>query len=92
MLWSAAILLVTLALCVVLNIRIVKEDERLVVFRLGRFHRVAAPGLNLVQWGVETGRRVDLKAVLPDWRSLSDQELAGKLEHLARTGQLPPTA
>lgn len=88
--WTVLIVLVALALLVLPNLRIVGEGERLVVFRLGRFHRVVPPGLALVQLGVETARRVDLKAVLPDWQGLPDPEVASRLEQLARTGQLPP--
>lgn len=90
--WPVLAVLVVLALCVLMNVRIVAEGERLVVFRLGRFHRIVSPGLNLVQWGIETARRVDLKTALPEWRSLSDQEVASRLEQLATTGQLPPSS
>lgn len=87
--WTALLLLAGLALCVASAIRVVREDERLIVFRLGRFHRVAAPGLVVVPWGVESARRVDLTAALPGWQSLTEAELTRRLEHLATTGQLP---
>lgn len=90
--WPVLLVLVLLALGVLPNLRIVPEGERLVVFRMGRFHRVLGPGLHLVPWGIESARRVDPKSMLADWQGLSEQQLAGRLEHLARTGQLIPTS
>lgn len=37
--------------------RIIHEGERRVVFRLGRFDRIAGPGINLVLRGIETEQR-----------------------------------
>jgi regulator of protease activity HflC (stomatin/prohibitin superfamily) len=82
------VLLVTVAVLLLATVRIVKEGERLVVFRLGRYHRVLGPGLHMIAVGVDTPHRVNLNAVVPDWPTLSEQDLAAQLEHLARTGQL----
>jgi regulator of protease activity HflC (stomatin/prohibitin superfamily) len=84
--------LVGLALLVLPNLRIVHEGERIVVFRLGRYHRILGPGLNLIVWGVDAAQRVVLDDRLPDWRAMSEQQLATRLEQLAATGQLAPRA
>ena len=52
--------LVGLALLVIPNFRIVNEGERVVVFRLGHYHRILGPGLNLIILGVDVAHRVVL--------------------------------
>ena len=88
MTWPAVVLIVSLFIFLLPNIRIAQEGERLVVFRLGRFHRILGPGLNLIIWGVEMPRRVELNTVVPDWQSLSEEELSARIEQMARSGQL----
>ncbi len=84
--------LVGLALLVIPNFRIVNEGERVVVFRLGHYHRILGPGLNLIVWGVDAAHRVILDDSLPGWRAMSEQQLTSRIEHLAETGQLAPRA
>ena len=89
----ALILLVVLPVIpILLSLRIVPESHRYVVFRLGRFHRILQPGLRWVLPGTDRVRHVDLNVVLPGWQSLSDAELQSRLQHLAATGQLPPSS
>jgi len=90
MTWPAVAFFVSLFIFLLPNIRIAQEGERLVVFRLGRFHRILGPGLNLIIWGVEMPRRVELNTVVPDWQSLSEEELSARIEQMARSGQLSP--
>ena len=65
------------AMALARSVRIVKEDQRLAVLRLGTFHRVAGPGLVILVPGVEKGVTVDLESIGPggSWRALSPQEL-----------------
>lgn len=46
--------------------RVMKEYERAVVFRLGRFTGVRGPGLIILIPGLETMRRVDLRTITMD--------------------------
>lgn len=49
-----------------LSMKIVPEYERLVVFFLGRFQAVKAPGLRIVVLGIQKAFRVDLRVVTMD--------------------------
>jgi len=61
-------LLIVIAIAVLLDllffftaVRIVPEHQRLVVFRLGRFVRVAGPGLAILLLFIDAATRVDLR-------------------------------
>ncbi len=77
-----------LVLCALSGTRIARETERIVVFRLGRLHRVAGPGLLWIIPGVDKGLRISLNQALPEWRALSPQELAERVREYACR---PPT-
>lgn len=83
------ILLAVLAALALTAIRIVGENERLVVFRFGRFYQVLGPGLRSVLPGVDRTARFRLDTAVPNWRELSDPELEAKLHELISTGQIP---
>ena len=70
-----------IALILAVSIRIVQEGERLVVLRLGRFHRVLGPGLHIIVLGVDATHRVALNAMLPEWQSMLEDEITAQLEH-----------
>jgi regulator of protease activity HflC (stomatin/prohibitin superfamily) len=60
-------------------IKIVREDQRLVIFRLGRFFTIADPGLVLVIPIVDKGLKVNLPENIPGWQGYSEDELAEKI-------------
>ncbi|MBI3953075.1 MAG: paraslipin, partial [Chloroflexi bacterium] len=61
---AVVLILAFLALLLLLSaIRIVRQYERMVVFRLGRFHRLGSPGLILLIPIVDQGVRMDLREV-----------------------------
>ncbi len=62
------------------GLRNAQEAQRVVVFRLGRFHRVAGPGLFWIIPSVDKGVRVDLNQALPEWRALSPEELTQQVQ------------
>ena len=62
---SIALVLILLAL-VASGIKVVREYERLVVFRLGRLVGPRGPGLTFVIPGVEKAQRVDLRTITMD--------------------------
>ena len=70
-----------LVIALVKSVRIVKEDQRLAVLRLGTFHRVAGPGLVILLPGVEKGATVDLESIGPggSWRAMSPQEVEARI-------------
>lgn len=57
------------------RIKIVHEDQRLLVERLGRFHRVCGPGKHLVMPFVETAHLIRLNEALPEWTGLDEEQI-----------------
>jgi regulator of protease activity HflC (stomatin/prohibitin superfamily) len=62
--------------------KVVRESERVVVFRFGRFFMVKGPGLVLVIPIVERMVRVNLNKEIPEWQTLSRMELNQKVKAL----------
>jgi regulator of protease activity HflC (stomatin/prohibitin superfamily) len=60
-------------------IKIVREDERLAIFRLGRFFTIAGPGLVLVIPIVDKSLKVNLPENIPGWQGYSKDELDEKI-------------
>lgn len=60
-------------------IKIVREDERLAIFLLGRFFTIAGPGLVLVIPIVDKGIKVDLPENIPGWQGYSKSDLDEKI-------------
>ena len=60
-------------------LRIVREDQRLAIFRLGRFFTIAGPGLVLVIPIVDKGLKVNLPENIPGWQGYSKDELDEKI-------------
>ncbi len=64
------------------SIKILRENERLVVFRAGRFFKIAGPGTVLIVPFVDRGIRVNLDRDIPGWQALSPMELEERLKKL----------
>ena len=60
-------------------IKIVREDQRLAIFRLGRFFTISGPGLVLVIPIVDKGLKVNLPENIPGWQGYSKDELDEKI-------------
>jgi regulator of protease activity HflC (stomatin/prohibitin superfamily) len=79
------ILLLFLAMVVLLRaLRPVREDERLLVFRLGEYVGVRGPGLVLLLPIVDSAVRVRLDEKVPGWRFQSPREVREQLDQLGR--------
>jgi regulator of protease activity HflC (stomatin/prohibitin superfamily) len=63
-LWIPAIIVIVVF--IVMAIKIVREYERLVIFRLGRLLGIKGPGLILIIPGIDTFKRVSLRIVTLD--------------------------
>ena len=70
-------------LYLLLSIKVVKESERLLVFRLGRFFRTKGLGLIIVIPLVHKLERVNLNEKIPAWQTLSEEELKKKIKAFA---------
>jgi regulator of protease activity HflC (stomatin/prohibitin superfamily) len=69
-----------IALAIGLSIRIVREDQRIVVLRLGRFLKVAGPGLVWLIPVIDRGTKVNLTRDFPGWQALPQTELEEKIK------------
>jgi regulator of protease activity HflC (stomatin/prohibitin superfamily) len=69
-----------LAITIILSLKTLREDERLVIIRLGRFFKIAGPGILVVLPWVDRGIRVNLNRDLPGWQGLSKIELEEKIK------------
>jgi regulator of protease activity HflC (stomatin/prohibitin superfamily) len=76
---SILIFIILLIIILAKAIRIVREDQRLAVFRLGRFFTIAGPGLVLVIPIVDKGIKVNLPDSIPGWQGYSKAELDEKI-------------
>ncbi len=69
-----------IAMIVFLSMKILKQEERMVVFRLGRFLKVAGPGLVWLIPAIDKGTKVNLSRDFPGWPALSPTELEEKIK------------
>jgi regulator of protease activity HflC (stomatin/prohibitin superfamily) len=69
-----------IALLIGLSIRIVREDQRIVVLRLGRFLKIAGPGLVWLIPVIDKGTKVNLTRDFPGWQALPQNELEEKIK------------
>jgi regulator of protease activity HflC (stomatin/prohibitin superfamily) len=74
------ILIIVLIIILAASIKVVQEFERIAIFRLGRFLKIAGPGLLLLIPFVDRGINVNLKEKIPEWNTLSPKELEGRLK------------
>jgi regulator of protease activity HflC (stomatin/prohibitin superfamily) len=65
-----------------LSIKVVREDHRLIIFRLGRFLAVKGPGLVISIPVVDRIQDVNLTESLPGWQGLSKPELDERVKSL----------
>jgi regulator of protease activity HflC (stomatin/prohibitin superfamily) len=81
----AAVVVVVLAL---LSVRVVPEDRRLGILRLGRYAGLRGPGIVVVLPVLERAIPIDRRRDIPTWRSMSPEQLAREVERLSETGGL----
>ena len=64
------------------SLKILREDERMVVFRLGRFLSVSGPGWVWLIPFIEKGIKVNLNKDIPGWQVLPKTELEERIKAL----------
>lgn len=74
-----AVMMLLAALVLLKSLRIVREHERLVTYRLGRLYRIQGPGLIFLMPFVDKGIKVNLAEAVPGWQCLSPSELENKI-------------
>ncbi|WKZ57066.1 MAG: hypothetical protein QY326_10095 [Bdellovibrionota bacterium] len=58
---------------------VVREDQRVLLFRLGRFSTVMHPGFHLTLPFIDTFKLVSLDSALPGWKGLSSTEILDRV-------------
>jgi regulator of protease activity HflC (stomatin/prohibitin superfamily) len=72
--------IILLAITMIISLKILREDERLVIIRLGRFFKIAGPGMVMILPFIDRGIRVNLSRDLSGWQGLSKIELDEKIK------------
>lgn len=74
---SVSVIIIVLGFALVFRIKfakIVKEHQRIVIFRLGKLERVAGPGFVWLIPIIDSAHVVDLNRQLPGWQRISESE------------------
>ncbi len=80
------VLVVLAVFFVASGLRVVNEHERLALVRLGRYIGIRGPGLVFILPAVDKAVRVDLNRDVPDWRSLTTEQLTERIRERASMG------
>jgi len=64
------------------GVKVIQKNERAVLFRLGRFHGVLRPGIRFIMAGVDKVCLVNLPKHVPEWQSLSPEQLDQRVKDL----------
>lgn len=72
---NSLILIVLLVIFLIKGLIKIKDDQRVLVLRFGKFDRVLGPGLKLITPFLEHSIIVNLTKHLPHWKSLSEYKL-----------------
>jgi regulator of protease activity HflC (stomatin/prohibitin superfamily) len=84
----SVIFLVMMLVIAAKTLAVAKEDELLVVFRLGRLLTVYGPGRSMVVPFIDRVIRVKLETI-PGWQELSEDELQHRAAELATKSLTP---
>ncbi len=84
------LIMAVLVICILAkSIFEVKENQRLVVLRLGKFEKVIGPGFSFVVPFTDMGILVELNKHLPEWQTFSEEELCLKVTELVKKNPEP---
>lgn len=73
------------------GLRIVREDHhRLVIYRMGKFTRVAGPGTVFLIPHIDQAMDVDLNKSIPHWRTLSKEQLDEEIKNGVLSNKILP--
>ena len=81
----ASLLLPVATLFLLLGIKRVQADERLLVYRFKRYFGVRGPGTVVLLVLVDKAVRLRLDERVPHWRSLSETELRQELDRIGQS-------
>ena len=70
------------------SVKILREDQRGVIFRFGGILRIAGPGIIFILPFVDKFQKIDLNEFLPEWRTLPGEVLEEKMKSMAVNGPM----
>ncbi len=80
---SSFFILIILSIIILgMSFKVIREDERIVIFRLGRFFKVLGHGLVLIFPVIDRGIKINLPEKFPGWRGLAKEELEKRIKDL----------
>ncbi|MBN1184304.1 MAG: hypothetical protein JXB49_18585 [Bacteroidales bacterium] len=62
------------------SLSIIKENERVVIFRLGRFYQIQGPGLAFALPFLDKKNKIDLDKCIPGWQGYQKDDLYKKIK------------
>ena len=68
------------------SIKIIREDERVVIFRLGRYLGIGGPGIVIKFPFVDKIVKINLTKSVPGWQTLSKETLNEKIKSIVLYG------
>jgi regulator of protease activity HflC (stomatin/prohibitin superfamily) len=74
-------LIILLIIIAFMSLKTLRDDERLVIFRLGRFFKIVGPGLVLMIPLIDKGVKINLSKEIPGWQGLSKDELDMRIKN-----------
>ena len=74
-------LIILLIIIAFMSLKTLRDDERLVIFRLGRFFKIAGPGVVLIIPLIDRGVKINLSKEIPGWQGLSKDELDMRIKN-----------
>lgn len=80
---SVFAILFLICMCLIKSVVVIRGNERIVIFRLGLFSRISGPGFVIVLWPLEQSIKINLDEKVPNWLSLSYDELTRQLKDVA---------
>jgi regulator of protease activity HflC (stomatin/prohibitin superfamily) len=82
LMFNIVILISILLVLLIISVKITKHNERLVLFRLGKYMGIRGPGIIIIIPIIDFVVRVDLDLNISNWKLLSKEELEDKLKSI----------
>jgi len=74
-------LIILLIIIALMSLKTLRDDERLVIFRFGRFFKIVGPGMVFIIPGIDKGVKINLSKEIPGWQGLSKDELETRIKN-----------
>ena len=82
MLVVSFVLVILIFLFVLKSVKILNEDQRAALFRLGKFENIVGPGIVLIFPFIDRLVLLDLNSKIPGWRVLSQEQINAEVKKI----------